>query len=976
MRRGARAAQVLTAGVAAALAFLAPGSSPAGGTTRPSARVLAVSIDPADYLSETPDASALAKRLVRQFEENDVNTIYVNAYNVQYGAYYRTGYLHNVESHYGRQDLLGKLSSAAHARDIRVFAALYDHQHRGAWEANPAWREKTESGGDYNPPVTDIQYYLSPGNPQAVAWWQGFLLDLLSRYPELDGIELREPIVNWWGTTADYNPAVTRAFRTAHPDAPLGGETWRGFRQATLTRFLKEEIALIQARGLVAHVTTVATVSPTGAVMPSTWLARETGFDLDALLSGRTRPDAVKVELIWQQWARLYGRVSFTPEWTRTALRAFLRQVRGRAPVVTHVELTDFGRSQISVEEFYRTLRAASVKTTIGLDFYSSSLADAKQAWPAVRAVYGPTAPSAQPEGIAHDRRILVVHDEDARESDRQVALVKLQEAELLNLVDHFGLRWEARAVDTYQRGSLADYEAVVYLGSRYGNAPEAFVSDVSVFEGTVIWIGQNLFQLRESGVALPFDQPSQRQHSSEGTIQYRGRTLPAKGEIIATLAGTGARVVATVTGPEGTTPFILRSGRFWYVSGSPFSFLELPVGMNGRYVVFAEVLHEMLGVPHSTGGPGALLRIGGVDPLTEPARIRALANALAAERVPFLVSVTPVHVDPERDITVSLSDRPEVVAALRAAVARGGAIVAHGATHQYRGKTGEDAEFWDLQNGGGVPEDGDTFVRDRIARALGELWGNELHPLAWETPAYRATPFDYALFAETFSTFVERRVYGVVDGRPYTQPLPFSVESDIFGGRILPENLGHLGADNDVSVITLNARRLRIVRDALAGASLDVSADPAVVRTLVADLRELGYRFVDLYESSNTVEARGRIELTGSGTVSIPVPSGWYLEERAIDRSGTVVAESITGFPAYMRPARTFGETPGMSLLSLRVLSADEAGAVADGGGFLPLDASETIGFALVVLAVAGLGLLLAAYTAARIGTRRSYHR
>jgi len=28
----------------------------------------------------------------------------------EYGAYYRTGYLHNVESHYGRQDLLGKLS--------------------------------------------------------------------------------------------------------------------------------------------------------------------------------------------------------------------------------------------------------------------------------------------------------------------------------------------------------------------------------------------------------------------------------------------------------------------------------------------------------------------------------------------------------------------------------------------------------------------------------------------------------------------------------------------------------------------------------------------------------------------------------------------------------------------------------------------------------------------------------------------------
>jgi uncharacterized protein YdaL len=953
------------------------GASP-GAQAATAERLRAVSIDPADYLADVPDASALARSLAAGFAANGVNAIYVNAYNVEYGAYYRTAYRYNTESDYGRQDLLGKLISAAHARGIRVFAAFYDHQHRGAWEAHQDWRAKTESGGDYNPPVTDIQYYLSVRNSGAIAWWRGFLLDLARRYPDLDGVEFREPIINWWGTTADYNADATRAFQAAHPGKPLGGEVWRRFRQDSLTRFLKLEIALVQRRGLAAHVTTVADVDGAGRLMSVASQARETGFDLDGLLAGPARPDAVKVELIWQQWARLYGRIAFTPEWTGTALRAFLRQVRGRAGVVTHVELTEFGRLRQSLEEFYRALHAADIPRTVGLDFYSAALADEKHAWPVVRSVYrrGPAAEVAAE--IPHDRRILVLHDEDVRTPAAEASVARLERIEVLNLIDHLGLKWEARAVDGYRRGDLAEFDVVVYLGSRYGNAPLAFVSDVSVFDGTVVWIGQNLFQLRESGVLLPFEQPSQAARVTDGRIHYRGRSLRAKGELIPTYPEAGASAVATVAKGSARLPFVLRAGRFWYVAGSPFSFLELGSGLNGRYLVFADALHDMLRVSHAARSPKALLRVEDVNPETEPALIRDIADVFAARRAPFLLSVTPFYVAPERDLSVALSDRPDVVEALRYAVARGGAIVLHGSTHQYRGRTGIDAEFWDLKNGGGVAEDGEDYVRGRLARALAELWRNDLHPIAWETPHYVATPFDYALFADYFSTFVERRVYGVVAAHAYQQALPYPIESDVYGGRIVPENLGYVAQGQNARALVTNGAALRVVRDAFAGGYIHVATPAAEVARLVDELRRLGYRLVDPYRLSNVVEAPGRIELTGAGTASLPVPTGWFLERRVLARDGSTASRTLTQFASYARPTFTYRAVPGAGLVSLRVLSPDEAGAAGGGGGAgTPGRGVVTVlEYGLVVFATVGLGLLLVVYAGTRAGSSAGVER
>ncbi len=75
-------------------------------------------------------------------------------------------------------------------------------QNTGGWEAHPDWREKTRGGADYKP--DGDSYYLCVRNPEVMRWWAGFLDDLLSRYPEVDGIDLAECQVDLWGDNACY----------------------------------------------------------------------------------------------------------------------------------------------------------------------------------------------------------------------------------------------------------------------------------------------------------------------------------------------------------------------------------------------------------------------------------------------------------------------------------------------------------------------------------------------------------------------------------------------------------------------------------------------------------------------------------------------------------------------------------------------------------------------------------------------------
>jgi len=88
----------------------------------------------------------------------------------------------------------------------------------------------------------------------------------------------------------------------------------------------------------------------------------------------------IQAELIWQQWAALYDdEVTFTPEWTRRAIRQANAMVRGRARLIAHLEVTDFGCGGLDDSDLGLTVAAAVAATPYGIDIYGTHLLDSTE---------------------------------------------------------------------------------------------------------------------------------------------------------------------------------------------------------------------------------------------------------------------------------------------------------------------------------------------------------------------------------------------------------------------------------------------------------------------------------------------------------------------------------------------------------------------------------------------------------------------
>lgn len=308
------------------------------------------------------------------------------------------------------------------------------------------------------------------------------------------------------------------------------------------------------------------------------------------------------------------------------------------------------------------------------------------------------------------------------------------------------------------------------------------------------------------------------------------------------------ATTVVSVANPKTaeSAPYVLRSGNFWYIADLPFSF----IGPRDRYLVFADLLHDMLGIAHAESHR-AMVRLEDVGALVSVADMKTLSDYLKSRAIPFSVAVIPRYLDPMglynggTPQEVPLSQATNLRTSLDAAVAAGGEIVMHGYTHQYgsmrnphTGISGDDYEFWDIVNNRPVPEDSAAWVLNRLNAGLSELRASGYSPVAWETPHYHSSAISSRAVPQLFGTTYQRVVYFTADKPSFYDPIakdfsvgriyPYIVQRDHYGQRILPENLGNI--EYDISTIdptsnynytwediVTNARYAKAVRDGFA---------------------------------------------------------------------------------------------------------------------------------------------------------------
>ncbi|MEU2871464.1 DUF2334 domain-containing protein [Streptomyces olivoreticuli] len=473
------------------------------------------------------------------------------------------------------------------------------------------------------------------------------------------------------------------------------------------------------------------------------------------------------------------------------------------------------------------------------------------------------------------------------------------------NLAGHFGTV-TAKPVSSYTTGMTEQYTATFYIGSTYygGSVPDAvpaaFYRDALATGHPVTWIGDNIWNMANSVGVTQFEQhygwdPTNSYFAPNGTVgninqvAYKGqsltRSIPAgqDGGVLhpALLTGPGYPQVnqlaqATDANSGTTSPWAIRSGNLTYVGEIPFTY----VSESDRVVAFEDLLFDSL-APATAERHRAFVRLEDISAKSDPAQLRAMADYLSSQNIPYGINVIPVYSDPKGVYnngipeTVTLAQARQVVMALQYMLAHGAVLMNHGDTHQYSnvnnpytGVTGDDFEFFkahvdssdNVVYDGPPPEDSTAWAQNRITEALAVFTAAGLpRPTLWTTPHYAASAADYRVFGQNYSARLERSLYfagtlngGTVDSSRYIgQFFPYAVK-DVYGTTVLPENLGNY------EPLPYNNHPARLPADLIASAKANLAVRDGVasffyhpyyavdpLKQTIDGIRALGYTFV-----------------------------------------------------------------------------------------------------------------------------------
>lgn len=443
------------------------------------------------------------------------------------------------------------------------------------------------------------------------------------------------------------------------------------------------------------------------------------------------------------------------------------------------------------------------------------------------------------------------------------------------NFVSHFA-RPIRRPVNTYRRGEMAHFKAVIYVGTSYGQRlPRAFLSDVRAGKRPVLWLGGNARQLTNAAyvrnhgwragpnVVRHFTAVVYRHvHLTIGNDDLNGIDIVHRREL---------KVIGVAVAANGNrVPWAVRSGKLTYVAEVS---LDSEGGLDRSFAV-ADMMAGLFGPVRQRHR--ILIRLEDVGPAADPTQLRQIADLLAAKRIPFSIAVYPLYLGPVNQHPrerIPLKDRPHVVDALKYMLSVGGTLVLHGYTHQLadkrnpnNGESGEDFEFYrvhynashDLIYDGPVTKNSAVWTRHRIKLALAGIRAAGLpRPQLWQFPEYGAAPADYRVAASMFVARFERVSYaagppGQEDLATLTEQTPPYLVRDVYGGPVLPETLGYVVGPHipkqgpgSISEILAAAAAQKVVRDNVAGVYYHPFLGTGPLRRLVDGLRREGYRFV-----------------------------------------------------------------------------------------------------------------------------------
>jgi uncharacterized protein YdaL len=495
----------------------------------------------------------------------------------------------------------------------------------------------------------------------------------------------------------------------------------------------------------------------------------------------------------------------------------------------------------------------------------------------------------------------------------------------LQNLIGHFDAPVKSMPVNQYSAGLLNHYAVTFYVGSTYDEPSfyavdsrersdyDAFLADAATTTRPLVWVNHNLWKLAWSwnpswdpkgfsgrfGIQfVGLEDASFNRVSYKNTELWKGvvphvnpgadltgcipesqqqpfGAYACNGQLnmVAVTDTSKARVRAnaysTFNGSAG--PYITQAANLWFVGDLPLSYIS----EEDRYLAFADLLHDMLGVNHDETHQ-ALVRLEDVSAIDDTGGLTNAAAVFGARGAPFAVATIPIYRDPlgleNNGVPLQLDLQGSSVGTLLEYWQDQGQadIVQEGTTHQwdqannpYDRVSGDDFEFYRvIQNSdysltfvGPLPGDSADGAKSRIQLGKEALQHAGLKAFAWSAPHFMASAADYGAIKDVYPWHYGRTIYfasGSPAGRFLGQFFPYIIQHDAYGYSVLPEDIGYIEPNPNPGYQILlppdlieHASKALVVRDGFASFYYHADLGTTYLDETVTGIQGLGYTFV-----------------------------------------------------------------------------------------------------------------------------------
>ncbi|MFL8673997.1 DUF2334 domain-containing protein [Clostridioides sp. GD02404] len=372
-------------------------------------------------------------------------------------------------------------------------------------------------------------------------------------------------------------------------------------------------------------------------------------------------------------------------------------------------------------------------------------------------------------------------------------------------------------------------------------------LSALDSYKGNICWLGYGIENLLEY---KKYNLEYLGKTNNIVSVNYKGKSYNLDEHYLFNLVKSkdvSNKVIGSIDDTLNKYPYIINDKNLFYVS---------KLDLDGvLFYIFCDSLNDIFNIKKFDKG-SIFVRIEDVHAFRDPKNLVDIADYLSSKDIPFAIALIPAYVNPKNHKIITLSESPDVVKAVKYMQDKGGTVILHGYTHQYKKEevTGEGYEFWDGEKDAPLNEDMEVFVKNRVLSGLRICIENGIYPLAFEAPHYAIESEGYKELKRYFSTYVGQHQNN--DKKFSTNTYPYVIRDTEEFNIFIPENLGYIDPEDNFTFQDIKEKldKVSIVRGFSGGFFFHSYLDIEYLKYTIEYLEKQNIKFMNLRDFDNWV--------------------------------------------------------------------------------------------------------------------------